>query len=96
MLPEDFSGLAKSALAATISAANVYFWLYLDTSYFAASSDTVPLLHLWSLGVEEQFYLVWPALMIIAFKIGGRRLVIITASALAIASFAIKQCGPRQ
>lgn len=91
MLPEDFSGLAKSALAATISAANVYFWLYLDTSYFAASSDTVPLLHLWSLGVEEQFYLVWPALMIIAFKIGGRRLVIITASALAIASFAISE-----
>ncbi|WP_060514305.1 acyltransferase family protein [Pseudomonas sp. NBRC 111132] len=70
MLPEDVKSLSKSAIAATFSLANVYFWKFLDTSYFAASSDTIPLLHLWSLGVEEQFYLIWPALLLILFKIG--------------------------
>ena len=91
LLPADVKSLSESAIGATLSAANVYFWLFLDTSYFAASSDTVPLLHMWSLGVEEQFYLVWPALMIIAMKIGGKRLLAATGVVLAIASFAISE-----
>ena len=91
LLPEDFEALSKSAIASTLSAANIYFWKFLDTSYFAASSDTVPLLHLWSLGVEEQFYLLWPALMIIAYKLGGKRLLIVSALIIAAASFAIGQ-----
>lgn len=91
LLPADVKTLSESAIGATLSAANVYFWLFLDTSYFAASSDTVPLLHMWSLGVEEQFYLVWPALMIIAMKIGGKRLLAATGVVLAIASFAVSE-----
>lgn len=65
LLPEDSRETAKSAVWSFASMANVYFWLYQDTSYFAASSNELPLLHLWSLGVEEQFYLVWPFLAII-------------------------------
>lgn len=91
LLPADVKTLSESAIGATLSAANVYFWLFLDTSYFAASSDTVPLLHMWSLGVEEQFYLAWPALMIIAMKIGGKRLLATTGVVLAVASFAISE-----
>ena len=63
LLPADLLRLGRSAAWASLSAANVYFWKYLDTSYFAAASDQEPLLHTWSLGVEEQFYLLWPALL---------------------------------
>lgn len=87
MLPEDVVALSKSAIAAVISAANIYFWKFLDTSYFAASSDTVPLLHLWSLGVEEQFYLIWPALLLVAYKLGGKSLAIGSAVVIAIVTF---------
>ncbi|MCE1009866.1 acyltransferase family protein [Pseudomonas monteilii] len=87
MLPADSLQLSQSAIAATFSAANIFFWKFLDTSYFAASSDMVPLLHMWSLGVEEQFYLVWPALLLLALKFGGRKLVVLTACLAAVASF---------
>ncbi|WP_016711261.1 acyltransferase family protein [Pseudomonas monteilii] len=87
MLPADSLQLSQSAIAATFSAANIFFWKFLDTSYFAPSSDMVPLLHMWSLGVEEQFYLVWPALLLLALKFGGRKLVVLTACLAAAASF---------
>ncbi|SPO60155.1 acyltransferase family protein [Pseudomonas inefficax] len=91
MMPADVKDLSGSSIAAALSAANIYFWLFLDTSYFAPSSETVPLLHMWSLGVEEQFYLVWPALMIIAMKLGGKRLLAASAVIIAIASFAVSE-----
>lgn len=87
MLPDDAKALSLSAIASTLSAANIYFWKFLDTSYFAASSDTVPLLHMWSLGVEEQFYLIWPALLLITLKFGGRAATVGVAALIASASF---------
>lgn len=68
LLPEDLVDLSWSAIFASISAANVYFTYFLDTSYFAKDSHYVPLLHLWSLGVEEQFYLIWPLLLFVLLK----------------------------
>lgn len=62
--PEDAAAVAKSAIASSLSAGNIYFWLFQDTGYFATSSLEIPLLHLWSLGVEEQFYMLWPLLLI--------------------------------
>lgn len=64
-LPEDAIQVAKSGFWSALSLPNVYFWKFQDTSYFAASSYTIPLLHYWSLGVEEQFYLVWPLVILI-------------------------------
>jgi peptidoglycan/LPS O-acetylase OafA/YrhL len=59
----DLKKLAESSAWSIFGASNIYFWRYLDISYFATDMRQTPLLHLWSLGVEEQFYLIWPALL---------------------------------
>lgn len=60
-LPADFQVLGKSVLAQALMAANFYFWK--DGNYFDAGAETKPLLHTWSLAVEEQFYLLFPLLL---------------------------------
>jgi peptidoglycan/LPS O-acetylase OafA/YrhL len=66
LLPEDFVGLGNSALSQTFFAANIYFWRTLD--YFSVAADEKPLLHTWSLAVEEQFYVFFPALLLVLFR----------------------------
>ena len=62
----DYRALAASAVAATFSVSNVWFWL--DAGYFSEVSRYKPLLHTWSLGVEEQFYLAWPPMLVALIK----------------------------
>ena len=59
LLPGEMKELGQSILAATFSAANIFFWK--SSSYFQAPALSKPLLHTWSLAVEEQFYLVFPS-----------------------------------
>ena len=61
LLPGDLIGYAKSLLATLAFVANIYFWR--DTDYFSPDASTKPLLHLWSLGVEEQFYIFFPLIL---------------------------------
>ena len=60
MLPNDFQALTSSVAAASLAVSNVYFWR--QSGYFDALAITKPMLHTWSLGVEEQFYLFYPLL----------------------------------
>jgi len=62
--PDDFIALLKSGVWGFFSAANIYFFSAIDTGYFATGSSELPLLHLWSLGVEEQFYILWPFIVL--------------------------------
>jgi peptidoglycan/LPS O-acetylase OafA/YrhL len=57
---------ARSSMFSLVAASNFYFWQ--NSDYFAAGSVSRPLLHTWSLSVEEQFYLMWPALLVAMYK----------------------------
>ncbi len=57
-----FHALGEQAFSANLSYSNIYF--YLSSGYFDLDSRLKPLLHTWSLGVEEQFYLIWPAILV--------------------------------
>lgn len=66
LFPSDLKGYFLSATSASFAVANFYFWRE-HGGYFGGNSADVPLLHTWSLGVEEQFYFVWPAMVVLAF-----------------------------
>lgn len=87
--PGDAATTAKAAGASLASLANVYFWLFQNNSYFAAPSAQSPLLHLWSLGVEEQFYLFWPLLLLLFYRPTKAGRFCIGAALVAIVSFAL-------
>ncbi|MFW2831114.1 acyltransferase family protein [Sphingomonas sp. ID0503] len=86
MLPEELERYARSVAATTLFSSNFLF--YSETGYFDAASTVKPLLHTWSLAIEEQFYIVWP-LMLAA--IGGTRRhgLVIAIVATTIVSFGI-------
>lgn len=63
LTPEHLKHLSQSAFAAAFSVSNIFFWM--DAGYFSDAALNKPLLHSWSLSVEEQFYLIWPALMLL-------------------------------
>lgn len=60
--PGELALTARSAFFAIFSLANFDFWM--ESNYFSAEAELKPLLHTWSLSVEEQFYLLWPALLV--------------------------------
>jgi peptidoglycan/LPS O-acetylase OafA/YrhL len=62
MLPGDLHDLARSATSQSLLSSNLYFWSTID--YFSGPAELKPLLHTWSLAVEEQFYLLFPLLLV--------------------------------
>jgi peptidoglycan/LPS O-acetylase OafA/YrhL len=71
LLPADLIGYGKSLLATLAFVANIYFWR--DTNYFSAAAEQKPLLHIWSLGVEEQFYVLFPLILVLLARWWPRR-----------------------
>lgn len=67
LTPDELRELGKESVAAIAGASNVLF--YLGGDYFAPAADMKPLLHTWSLGVEEQFYILLPLLAIFMTKV---------------------------
>ena len=79
--PDAFRQLAKESTHALLSISNIQYWRE-SKQYFATASDQLALLHCWSLSLEEQFYLFWPALLFCAFRLG--RIVIIISLAASV------------
>ncbi len=85
-LPADFLDFSRSLIASAASLGNIYFWKY--SGYFDAGAHLRPLLHTWSLSVEEQFYLIMPATLWLAHKYLNSRYILVFLLAAA-ASFAL-------
>ena len=82
---EEYYGSLASVF---VFASNIHF--YHHSGYFDTSSELNPLLHTWSLSVEEQFYLVFPWILLLAFK-AGKKTVWTTVSLLIITSFCLAE-----
>src|SRR3981189_577898 len=85
MLPAAYAQLGSDVFASAAFFANIA--LLLQSGYFDAESAKKPLLHLWSLGIEEQFYLFWPLILMLAARM--RRRIVVVASILGVASFVL-------
>ncbi len=66
LLADEYKQLGKHIAAGAGFISNIGFWN--EAGYFDNAADTKPLLHLWSLGIEEQFYIVWPFLLWVSWK----------------------------
>jgi peptidoglycan/LPS O-acetylase OafA/YrhL len=85
LYPGERVQYAQSAVASILFSANLYF--YATLNYFSPAADEIPLLHLWSLGIEEQFYILFPLLALLLTRIRRRvftgLLVLLFAASLA-------------
>ncbi len=89
LLADEFNQLGKHIAAGAGFVSNIVLWG--EAGYFDNSAETKPLLHLWSLGIEEQFYIVWPLLLWFAWK---RKFNLLTIAVLiAIISLALNIKG---
>ena len=75
LYPIDLRRFAQSLVAVATYSSNVLFLL--TSGYFDTAADTKPLLHTWSLALEEQFYLLYPPLLMATWRIGRRRMVLL-------------------
>lgn len=90
LLPRDLEDFAESLVAVTFFVSNFLFWL--EASYFDTSAELKPLLHTWSLAVEEQYYIFFPLLMALLVP-WGKRAVVKVLLLLFVASFLLSQWG---
>jgi len=76
MTPDLFSDFGRSLVALGFFGSNVLFWW--ESGYFEPAADEKPLLHTWSLSVEEQFYIFFPALLFLLWRMSRRREMLFT------------------
>src|SRR3954468_5419580 len=83
--PPYMKKLAEAAIVSVLGLSNIYFWS--EAGYWDIESAFKPLLHIWSLSLEEQFYMLWPPLLLLASRTGNRRFArIVLVATLGLAS----------
>jgi len=89
LFPDEYEQLGKHVVGGAGFAANFFYWA--QVGYFDTAAETKPLLHLWSLGIEEQFYILWPVILLLGWRLRANLLAL--AAVLAAASFAVSLFG---
>jgi peptidoglycan/LPS O-acetylase OafA/YrhL len=92
MFPGDLKKFGRSLTAVAAFSSNLYFWRVLD--YFEPAAEEHPLLHTWSLGVEEQYYLLFPLSLMLLWRLGRAKLILVIILATVI-SLGLSEYGWR-
>ncbi|QXP82652.1 acyltransferase family protein [Methylococcus sp. ANG] len=94
LLADEYKQLGKHIAGAAAFISNFILWR--ESGYFDTSTTTKPLLHLWSLGIEEQFYIAWPLLLVLTSKkrINPQLIIILTTTISFSFNIAIYQSSP--
>lgn len=71
MLPGQLKDFSQSLIAVSLFSSNILFWL--ESGYFETAAEAKPLLHTWSLAVEEQYYVLFPIFLFFAWRFGKNR-----------------------
>lgn len=77
LLPQDMQSFSQSLIAVSLFASNILFWA--TSGYFDTAAEIKPLLHTWSLAVEEQYYVFFPLFLLLAWRWGKRTIVTLLA-----------------
>ena len=75
LTPSDLKDFGQSLVAVSFFSSNILFWS--ETGYFDTASELKPLLHTWSLAVEEQYYIIFPIFLLLAWQLGLRWIILI-------------------
>jgi peptidoglycan/LPS O-acetylase OafA/YrhL len=92
MLPSQLKDFAQSLLAVVFFSSNILFWH--EGGYFAPTAELKPLLHTWSLAVEEQYYLLFPIFLLVLWRFGRQRVFWIVV-AVSVPSLVMAEWGSR-
>lgn len=90
MLPSQLKDYAQSLAAVSIFSSNILFWL--ESGYFEAAAELKPFLHTWSLAVEEQYYLLFPLLILVTWQ-WGKQTILKLLVLIGLCSFSLTQWG---
>ena len=97
MLPSQLEGFSQSLIAVSLFVSNILFWR-VDHRYFEAGEEELPLLHTWSLAVEEQYYVLFPIFFFLAWRYGKNRvfwmIVVMVSVSLLLCEWAWRHKGP--
>ena len=91
LTPDELRSFAKSVIGVSTFTSNFHFWG--ESGYFDTDAELKPLLHTWSLAVEEQYYIFFPLLLMLLHRV-GRQIIPAVLAMLVLGSFAF--CGVRR
>ena len=90
LMPGDMKNFSESIMSASLFSSNILFWK--ESGYFDVASELKPLIHTWSLAIEEQFYILFPLFLILVWKV-GKSFTALATFIIFIASISIAQWG---
>ena len=82
LLPSDLKDFSQSVVAVAIFSSNILFWR--ESGYFDTAAELKPLLHTWSLAVEEQYYLLFPLFLLLTWRLGKKWILVLLGIAFPI------------